>query len=102
RRKGPTVTAGAPPPMRAYELGIAEGRKFATHSDTLAFMGDAGFPVNPAIERKTTLDEVIAFCDGWEGKRHSADYEMDGVVIKVDELALRDELGSTSHSPRWA
>ena len=62
----------------------------------------SGFPVNPEIRALDALDEVYAHCLHWQEHRHDLDYEIDGVVVKVDDLALRDELGSTSKAPRWA
>ena len=58
--------------------------------------------LNPAGVELATLDEVHAFCLRWEANRHDLPYEIDGVVVKVDDLATRDVLGSTSKAPRWA
>jgi DNA ligase (NAD+) len=62
----------------------------------------AGFPVNPENRTVHGLDEALALCQHWEEHRHDLGYEIDGVVIKVDDLALQRELGATSHAPRWA
>ncbi|HEV7887707.1 MAG TPA: NAD-dependent DNA ligase LigA, partial [Acidimicrobiales bacterium] len=78
------------------------GRPFKKHWESLDFLRDAGLPVNPEIARLDTLDEVHAYCQGWEAKRHDLPYEIDGVVVKVDDLAQRQELGFTSKAPRWA
>ena len=65
-------------------------------------MKRAGFPVNPGESCVKGLDEALALCRHWEEHRHDLGYEIDGVVIKVDDLALQRELGATSHAPRWA
>jgi DNA ligase (NAD+) len=76
--------------------------RFRRHSETLEFLTEAGLPVNPEIRRVTTMHEVDGFCRHWLEHRHSLDYEIDGAVVKVDDLAQRMELGATSKSPRWA
>ena len=63
---------------------------------------DLGLPVNPHIAVLDSFAQVRAFCKKWEADRHSPDYEIDGVVVKLDDLALRDALGETSRAPRWA
>src|SRR5680860_660273 len=65
-------------------------------------MRELGFPVNPLIEAYPDLEAVDAFIESMESRRHSLGYEIDGVVVKVDDLAQRDELGVTSRAPRWA
>lgn len=103
RQKDPAVTAGRELSFLCYQLGATEGgTEFRTHSDTLAFLADAGFPVNPEIRLVDTLDEVLAFCRHWEVHRHDLPYEIDGAVIKIDDLDQRAELGVTSKAPRWA
>ncbi|MCI3949680.1 MAG: ligA, partial [Acidimicrobiales bacterium] len=71
-------------------------------SETLEWLAGLGLPVNPEIRTVPTLDEVADFCLRWMEHRHDLDYEVDGVVVKVDDLALRSELGVTSKAPRWA
>ncbi len=103
RQKDARVTAGRRLGFWAYQVGHVEGGpSFTRHSETLRHLGDAGFPVNPAIAVLGSLDEVHSFCRRWQEHRHDVDYEIDGVVVKVDDLAQRLELGSTSKAPRWA
>jgi DNA ligase (NAD+) len=78
------------------------GPRFRRHSETLDFLRHAGLPVNPETRVVGTLDEVYGFCSHWLEHRHDLGYEIDGVVVKVDDLAQRRELGATSHAPRWA
>ncbi len=102
RQKEPAVTASRPLGLWCYGLGYLEGRGRATHSEDLDYLRRAGLPVNPEVRPAATLDEVFRRCAWWETHRHEVDYEIDGVVVKVDELALHDELGATSKAPRWA
>jgi DNA ligase (NAD+) len=103
RQKDPTVTASRELGFWAYQLGDIEGGPaFTRHMDTLDWIREAGFPVNPNIRRVGSLEEVDAYCKEWETHRHDLDYEIDGTVVKVDDLAQRRELGSTSKAPRWA
>jgi DNA ligase (NAD+) len=103
RQKDPAITAGRELGFFAYQLGAVEGGpQFSHHFETLEWMRTAGFPVNPNIELLHGLEEVDAYCRQWLDRRHSLDYEIDGTVIKVDDLAQRRELGATSKAPRWA
>jgi len=103
RQKDPKVTASRDLRFWAYQLGeIQGGPRFRRHSETLEFLKAAGLPVNPNITTVGNLDDVFAYCGHWLEHRHDLDYEIDGVVVKVDDLAQREELGSTSKSPRWA
>ncbi|HET9072285.1 MAG TPA: NAD-dependent DNA ligase LigA [Acidimicrobiales bacterium] len=103
RQKDPAVTAGRDLAFWAYQLGELEGGpSFERHSQILEWLGDLRFPVNPNIQLVGTLEEVDAYCKRWEADRHRLDYEIDGTVVKVDDLAQRRELGATSKAPRWA
>ena len=103
RQKDPSITAGRELAFWAYQLGAVEGGPaFTHHTETLDWMRASGFPVNPNIELVHGLEEVDDYCRTWLERRHSLPYEIDGAVIKVDELAQRRELGSTSRAPRWA
>jgi DNA ligase (NAD+) len=103
RVKDPGVTAGRDLSFWAYQLGDVEGGPaFTRHRQTIDWMRQAGFPVNPNVEILASLEEVDAYCKRWEAHRHDLDYEIDGTVVKVDDLAQRRELGATSKAPRWA
>ena len=103
RQKDASITASRELSFWSYQLGACEGApKFRTHSETLDFLKEAGLPVNPNIKTLDTLEDVHAFCRDWEAHRHDLEYEIDGVVVKIDNLAQRSELGFTSKAPRWA
>ncbi len=103
RHKDSGVTATRELSLFAYQLGAVEGGPpLRTHTETLDLLATLGLPVNPEIRTVATLDEVHAQCRHWLEHRHDLDYEIDGIVVKVDDLALRDELGNTSKAPRWA
>ena len=73
-----------------------------THAGTLTALASWGLPVEPHWRRCANIDEVVAFCAEWGEKRQALEFETDGVVIKVDDLALREQLGATAKFPRWA
>jgi len=103
RQKDSSVTARRELSMWCYQLGEVEGGPaFVTHEETLAQLGRWGFAVNPERRLLATAAEVAEFCDHWQHHRHDLDYEIDGAVVKVDDLARREVLGSTSRAPRWA
>ncbi len=103
RQKDPTVTAGRELSFSAYQLGeLTGGPAFRYHHETLEWMSAAGFPVSPYTETVTSLAEVDRYCAEWADRRHTIGFEIDGVVVKVDDLAQRRELGATSKAPRWA
>jgi DNA ligase (NAD+) len=101
RQKDPKVTAGRPLALWVHSFGYAKIR-FESHSGFLQWCRDAGLPVPPQGEVREDLDGVIAYIQKWQENRHTVDWEIDGVVVKVDQIALQDELGATSHAPRWA
>ncbi len=103
RQKDPAISASRGLSFWSYQLGeVVGGPRFASHSESLAWLGGLGVPVNPNVAVVASLDAVFAFTQHWLEHRHDLDYEIDGVVVKVDSLAQRRELGSTSHAPRWA
>jgi DNA ligase (NAD+) len=103
RQKDPKITASRELSFWAYQIGeLTGGPTFTKHSQSLAFLRESGFPVNDNVAVLDDLDAVHRFCTHWQEHRHDLDYEIDGVVVKVDDLAQRGELGSTSKAPRWA
>ncbi|MDJ0769332.1 MAG: NAD-dependent DNA ligase LigA [Ilumatobacter sp.] len=103
RQKDPAMTAKRRLSFWSYQLGeVVGGPEFAAHADTLDFMRELGFPVNPEVRSFDTIEEVAAYCAEREEHRHDLEYEIDGVVIKIDDLAQREALGFTSRAPRWA
>jgi DNA ligase (NAD+) len=103
RQKDATVTAGRGLAFWSYQLGeVIGGPEFTSHHATLDFLQDLGFPVNPNIALVNSMEEVTAYCEKFQNKRHELPYEIDGVVIKVDDLAQRETLGFTARAPRWA
>src|SRR5687767_7834764 len=102
RQKDPQITASRPLRLWCHGVGVSEGRRFARHSEALDQLGEWGLPVPPTTEKVETLEEVFGFCERWQEHRHDVDYEIDGVVVKVDQIALQEELGATSKAPRWA
>ena len=103
RQKDPRVTASRDLTFDAYQLGVQDGGPvLRSHHQTLGWLRDLGLPVNDHIEELSSLDDVYEFCERIEANRHSFGYEIDGAVVKVDDLAQRNELGFTSRAPRWA
>ncbi len=83
-------------------MGVTEGLSFETHSQALEWLREHGFRVNRDIQLLGGEDEVIAQCLEWERRRGELDFEIDGVVVKVDDLELQRRLGSVGRDPRWA
>ncbi len=103
RQLDPKITAERRLSFFAYAIGAYEGAEPpATQFGLLEQLRAFGFPVNPNAARCATVDDVLAFCRRWEAERASLDYEIDGVVIKVDDLALQQKLGYAGKDPRWA
>jgi DNA ligase (NAD+) len=90
----------ARPGMAADPAGGASSA--LTHADTLRALASWGLPIERHWRRCANVDEVVAFCTEWSEKRQTLEFDTDGVVIKVDALALRDKLGTTAKFPRWA
>jgi len=87
--------------MWIYGVGYLKGMEFQAQSEALTFLKDAGFRVNPNIKKCGSIEEVIKYCDEWQEGRHALDYDIDGMVIKVDSFHYQRSLGQTSKSPRW-
>ena len=103
RQKDARITASRELSIWTYQVGALQGGpELARHSDALDLLRRCGLPVNPEITVVHGIDEVFAFCERWRDHRHDLDYEIDGVVVKVDDLDIQRRLGATSHAPRWA
>ncbi|MGA2303109.1 MAG: NAD-dependent DNA ligase LigA [Acidimicrobiales bacterium] len=108
RQKDPAVTANRPLSFWAYQVGEVEGAPEGSHwpaarqTATLSLLKRAGFPVSTDARLVTGVEAVIVRCLELEQARHALAYEIDGVVTKVDDLALHRRLGATSRAPRWA
>jgi DNA ligase (NAD+) len=103
RQKDSRITAKRALEIFCYQPGVKEGGpRLRTHMETLDWLRDLGFPVNDKITRFDALDDVYEFSERMLEHRHDLGYEIDGVVVKVDDLGQRDELGATSKAPRWA
>ncbi len=102
RQKNSAITASRPLSLWVYGLGVREGVEAGTHSETLQWLRERGFRTNPHAERLETIEEVARRCSEWETARIDLDYEIDGIVIKVDSLEQQAELGALHSKPRWA
>jgi DNA ligase (NAD+) len=103
RQKDSRITAERALDIFCYQPGVKEGGpRLRTHMETLEWLRALGFPVNEQITRFDALDDVYEFSERMLEHRHDLGYEIDGVVVKVDDLGQRDELGATSKAPRWA
>src|SRR5580658_301941 len=104
RQLDPALTAKRRLSFFAYQLAVGEGDPTApkTQWEALARLRTLGLPVNPHVRRAATLDEVVEYCTSSERKRDSFDYEIDGVVIKVNDFAQQERLGVVARDPRWA
>lgn len=98
----PRITAKRRLSIFPYAIGYFEELELATHKDCLKLLQGFGLPVNPHTRLCKNIDEVIQHCNTWDKRRSELDYMIDGMVVKVNSLALRDQLGATSKAPRWA
>jgi DNA ligase (NAD+) len=103
RQLDPRVSAGRPLDCFVYGLGWAEGGSVPkSHHETLQWLGKLGFKINPHIARYKTIEEVWRHCQSWTERREQLDYEIDGIVVKIDDIRLQDALGAVGREPRWA
>jgi DNA ligase (NAD+) len=102
RQLNPAITAERPLAIYVYGVGVHGGAAPPSQWETLAWLRERGFRTNPHAERAETIDEVADACAGWEARRGTLDYEIDGVVIKVDSFSQQERLGSLHGRPRFA
>jgi DNA ligase (NAD+) len=102
RQLDSSITAQRPLSIWVYGSGYSERLRLDSHWQTLEWLRERGFRTNPYAERLESIDDVYAACREWEKRRAELDYEIDGVVIKVDSLDQQQRLGSLHERPRWA
>ena len=102
RQLDPRVTASRPLSTWFYGVGRSEGREFLSHHEVLEWLRSAGFRVNGDTSVVASLDEIVAGCREWQERREHLDYDIDGVVVKVDDRRLQAALGAVGRDPRWA
>ncbi len=102
RQLDPKLAAERPLSMWCYAIGQIEGVRFTRHSEALDWLRERGFRVNGDIKLLDGEDAVVEQCLEWERRRGALDFEIDGVVVKVDDLELQRRLGSVGRDPRWA
>ncbi|HET7588281.1 MAG TPA: NAD-dependent DNA ligase LigA [Gammaproteobacteria bacterium] len=103
RQKDSSITAERPLSIWIYGTGERQGLdELTTHWDTLMWLREHGFPTNPFAERVESVEAVMQRCRDWEERRSKLEYEIDGIVIKVDSFAQQERLGALHGRPRWA
>jgi DNA ligase (NAD+) len=102
RQKDPKVTASRPLDVVVHGIGAADGINFEQQSSAYELLKGWGLPTSNRFKVVKTRKEVLAFIDQYEKHRHDVEHEIDGVVIKVNEIAVQNELGFTSRAPKWA
>jgi DNA ligase (NAD+) len=102
RQKDSSITASRPLAVWVYGIGVADGLSFETQWETLQWLRGHGFRTNPFAERLESIEDVAKACRDWERRRTELDYEIDGIVIKVDSLEQQAILGALHQRPRWA
>jgi DNA ligase (NAD+) len=102
RQLDPKITARRPLSIFLYGAGVVRGVGFSTHWDVLEALKSWGFPVNPWIRKAVDIYDCIAYFEQIGSLRPTLPYDIDGVVLKVNDLALQERLGNVSRSPRWA
>jgi DNA ligase (NAD+) len=102
RQLDPAVTAERPLSIWCYGIGHADGLEPPTQSAALEWLREAGFRVNPDIQTVGTIEEVEVQCAAWEDRRGTVDYDIDGAVVKIDDVDVQERLGAVGRAPRWA
>jgi DNA ligase (NAD+) len=102
RQLDPALAAERPLSTWCYGIGAVRGLDLATHMDEVEWLNERGFKVNPETAHHEGVDGVVGRCHWWEERRETLNYEIDGVVVKIDERALWRELGVVGREPRWA
>jgi DNA ligase (NAD+) len=102
RQLDPRIAADRALDVYVYGIGYIDGKELTSHSEGLDFLAESGLKVNPERRKVNSIDGVIEFVKEWSTKRTSLPYDIDGIVIKVDNLEMQEQLGFTAKTPRWA
>ena len=102
RQLDPKLTATRPLSIWCYGIGASEGLDLQTHFESLEWLRAHGFKVNRDVELHDDFSAVVAACRAWEERREHLDFEIDGVVVKVNDFEAQRELGIVGREPRWA
>jgi len=102
RQLDPNITAGRSLAAFIYDILYLEGPNISSQWEALSYLKEQGFPVNSEAHRVDNIEQAFEVCQEYQSRRHDLPYEIDGVVIKLNNMAGRTELGSTARSPRWA
>ncbi|MDQ6835463.1 MAG: NAD-dependent DNA ligase LigA [Actinomycetota bacterium] len=102
RQLDPKLAADRPLSLWCYQIGVAEGLRLSSHWEALQWLREHRFPVHPDVKKLKTEDEVVAQCRSWEQRRGSLEFEIDGVVVKVNQFEQQRRLGVVGRDPRWA
>jgi DNA ligase (NAD+) len=102
RQLDPKLAADRPLSLWCYAIGVTDGLSFDAHWEALEWLRAHRFPVHPDVKKLHTDAEVVAQCEAWEQRRGSLEFEIDGVVVKVNQFALQRRLGVVGRDPRWA
>lgn len=102
RQLDSAITASRKLDTFIYQAAGTKVDRFSTHMELLDFLKESGFRVNSNIKLCSSIKEAIDYCHFWQNKKNELNYDIDGMVIKVNQLSLREKLGSTTKNPRWA
>jgi DNA ligase (NAD+) len=102
RQLDPEVARSRPLSIWCYGIGASEGLDHRAHSESIAWLREHGFKVNQDVEVHDEIAEVLEACRGWEERRDDLDYEIDGVVVKIDDFEIQQALGVVGREPRWS
>lgn len=102
RQLDPSVTAKRPLDAFFYDTGVVDGKTISTQEELLTYLPKIGFRVNPHTRKCESIEEAINFFEDIRKEREDIPYEIDGIVIKVNDFSIRERLGTKTRSPRWA
>lgn len=102
RQLDPRITASRPLDIFIFNLQYIDGVELASHLESMDIIKEAGLKVNPFLYKANSMQEVIKLCQEWSEKRHELPFDIDGLVIKLNNLEHRRILGETTRSPRWS